>query len=233
MPNTVWTILVAAITAVATATATGLFVTPRLDARKKRLGEVHTARGTFNTHMMTVLSACTRLQNLPPPADDDPAWTPIMRKRLTGERERWLQQIDDATRWMIDHVETYAGSWPAHRLIEFAITYAGNARMLVLSEREETTKLELLIARTMPVQRQFFGWPWLRSRRYFADRQAFAQVLARLTDEPTPPWVRQHPPRDAPYECGAARTVGRGSPPGGRSPGGRTLAGNAGGSRAR
>jgi hypothetical protein len=39
MPNTLWALLVAAVTAVMTTLAVGLFVTPRMEARKKRLGE--------------------------------------------------------------------------------------------------------------------------------------------------------------------------------------------------
>nr|WP_245695524.1 hypothetical protein [Streptomyces antibioticus] len=48
---------------------------------------------------------------------------------------------------------TYAGSWPSRHLIQFAVEYAGNARILLLSEREEADKLELLLALTAPVQR--------------------------------------------------------------------------------
>lgn len=184
MPGTLWTILVAAVTAVVTAIATGLFVTPRLDARKKRIGEAHAARDTFNTQLGVVLAACTRLQLLPA---DNPAWTPVLRERLTGERERWLQQLDDATRWMVDRVETYAGSWVLHQHINSAVEYAGYARMLMLSEREESTKLELLAALTLPVQRQFFGFWWSRVRHCVDDQRTFAETVARLTGEPTAP----------------------------------------------
>lgn len=185
MHSTVWTILVAAVTAVVVSIANGLIVTPRMEARKKRLGEVHSARDSFSTHMTTIVSACVRLLSVPPPADDDTAWTPVMRGRLAGERERWLQQIDDSTRWMIDNVATYAGSWPLRRLVEFATAYAANARMVMLSEREETAKLRHLLDLTRPVQRQFFGWPWSRARHHFADRRAFADILDRLEREAT------------------------------------------------
>ncbi|WP_326655645.1 hypothetical protein [Streptomyces sp. NBC_01750] len=187
MPNTVWTLLVAAVTAVVTALAVGLFVTPRMEARRKRLGEVHTARDTFGAHMMRIISASSLLQRIQLPLADDPGWTPVMRERLAGERERWLQQLDDATRWLIDNVATYAGSWPMSHLIQFAVDYAGNVRMVVLSEREEDTKLELLLALTVPVQRQFFGWPWSRARHALADRRAFAETLALIGGEPTAP----------------------------------------------
>ncbi|GGP93931.1 hypothetical protein [Streptomyces melanogenes] len=187
MPDTVWTILVAAATAVVTATATSLIVAPRMEARKKRLGEVHTARDAFGAHMLRIISACSLLQNTPLPAPDDPDWTATMRERLTGERDRWLQQLDDATLWLIDNVATYAASWPGRHLIQFAVEYAGTARMVMLSERDDATKVQLLLALTVPVQRQYFGWPWARARHALADRRTFAQTLAHINGAPTAP----------------------------------------------
>jgi hypothetical protein len=187
MPDTASTILVAAATALVTTTATGLVVTPRMEARKKRLGEVHAARDAFGAHMLRIIAACGQLQNIQLPPADDPDWTPVLRERLAGERERWWQQIDDATRWLIDNVVTYAGSWPLRPLIEMPITYASHARLVVLSEREEATKLELLLELTVPVQRQYFGWPWSRASHIVADRRAFAETLARITGESVAP----------------------------------------------
>ncbi|ARE79520.1 hypothetical protein B6R96_36335 (plasmid) [Streptomyces sp. Sge12] len=184
MPNTAWTIAVAAVTAVVAATATGLTVTPRLDARKKRIGDAHAARDAFNTHLTTVLMASTRLRNFPLPAADDPACTPVVRERLAAERERWLQQIDEATQWMNDHVATFAGGWPSRHLIDLAVAYSSHARMLILSEREETTKLDLLGDLTLPVQRQFFGFWWTRLRHFHADHRKFTETVERLTEQP-------------------------------------------------
>ncbi|MFD9033269.1 hypothetical protein ACFVZW_19270 [Streptomyces sp. NPDC059567] len=187
MPNILWTVLVAAATAVVTAFAVGMLATPRMEARKKRLGDVHAARDTFSASMTRIVSACSLLQRIPTPAADDPDWTPVMRERLQAERNRWLQQLDDATVWLIDNMATYAGSYPASHLTQFAVEYAGNARMVVLSEREETTKVELLLALTVPVQRQFFGWPWSRARHMIADRQVFGETVARISGEPATP----------------------------------------------
>jgi hypothetical protein len=112
MPNIVWTLLVATVTALVTTIATGVLVIPRLEARKRRIQEAHTARDTFNSSLLTIISACNRLQSLPLPAAYDPDCTEVVRARLAAERERWMQQMDDATRWLIDHVETYAAGWP-------------------------------------------------------------------------------------------------------------------------
>ncbi|MFJ2112430.1 hypothetical protein ACIOEX_11145 [Streptomyces sp. NPDC087850] len=187
MPNTVWTLLVAAATAVVTALATGLFVTPRMEARKKRLGDVHAARDAFSAHMTRIATVCALLQQIQLPAEDEPGRTPVMRERLAGERERWWEQLDESTRWLIDNVATYAGSWAPQSLIQFAVEYAGNARLVVLSEREEATKVQILLALTLPVQRQFFGWPWSRARYAVADRQSFAGTLTLISGEPTTP----------------------------------------------
>ncbi|MCA1223921.1 hypothetical protein [Streptomyces sp. 8L] len=59
--------------------------------------------------------------------------------------------------------------------------------MVVLSEREEATKVEILLALTLPVQRQFFGWPWPRARHAVADRQSFTRTLALISGEPSIP----------------------------------------------
>ncbi|MEU3341997.1 hypothetical protein [Streptomyces sp. NPDC006668] len=185
--NIAWTLLVAAATSVVTTLAVGVLVAPRMEARKKRIGEVHTARDTFGSHMLRIISTCHQLQAIQPPADDDPNWTPVLRERLAGERARWWHQIDDSTRWMIDNVVTYAGSWPVRRLIKLPITYAGHARMVVLSEREENTKLELLLQLTVPIQRQYFGWPWSRVRHLVADHRAFEATVARLDGEDSAP----------------------------------------------
>src|SRR3954463_12337271 len=80
---------------------------------------------------------------------DHPDWTPVTRERLATERTRWGQQLDEATVWLLDNATTDAGSWPNARIIRFAIDYAGHARAVVLSEREETTKVELLLAQTV------------------------------------------------------------------------------------
>jgi hypothetical protein len=57
----------------------------------------------------------------------------------------------------------------------------------VLSERQEATKVELLLALTAPVQRQFFGWPWSRARHVVADHRAFAEAIALISGEPGTP----------------------------------------------
>lgn len=187
MSSTLWTLSVACLTAVVTSLVLGLFITPRMEARKNRVGSAHALRDAFNTHMGQIVSACLLLQHFPAPPGDDLSFTPVMRERLTGERARWLQQLDDATLWLIDNATAYAGGWPTARLIRFATDYAGHARLVVLSEREENTKVELLVALTAPVQRQLFGWIWARARHALADHQTFADVCSSISGEPSTP----------------------------------------------
>lgn len=114
--NVLWVLALAVVTSIATTVATGSLVVPRLDARKRRIQLAHTARDTFNASLLTIISACGRLENMPLPAPGDPECTAVMRVRLTSERARWVNQLDEATVWLIDNVETYAASWPLEQL---------------------------------------------------------------------------------------------------------------------
>ncbi|MEU2500264.1 hypothetical protein ACPCC5_27290 [Streptomyces pseudogriseolus] len=180
MPNILWTLLVATVTALVTTVATGVLVIPRLEARKRRIQEAHTARDTFNSNLLKIISACARLQSLPLPAADDPDCTEVVRVRLAAERERWMQQLDDATRWLIDHVETYAAGWPLGELRTMAAHYAAASRMVMISERPEETKAELLAELAAPVQGIYFTYAWNRARNYRTDRASLAAALARV-----------------------------------------------------
>ncbi|MGW0842122.1 hypothetical protein ACWD26_18495 [Streptomyces sp. NPDC002787] len=185
MPNTVWTVLVATVTALVTTVATGVLVSPRLEARKRRIQEAHIARDTFSASLLTIISACARLQSLPLPAPDDPDCTDVVRARLAAERERWMQQLDDATRWLIDHVETYSAGWPLGELRDVAARYAAASRMVMISERSEEAKVELLAKLAAPVQGIYFTYVWNRARNYHRDRASLTTVLAQVNAVPT------------------------------------------------
>jgi hypothetical protein len=185
MPNTLGTIVVALITALAVTAATNLLLIPRLEARKRRILETHLARDTFNSSMVTILSTCATLRELPLPPDGDPHVTAVVRERLSAERERWMQQIDDATRWMVDQRATFSKSWLTDRLRETVDTYVVVARLVMLSEREESTKLDLLLELTGPVQDMFFA-RWWRAPQYQQHEERFAAARARAVGEADP-----------------------------------------------
>ncbi|MER7956459.1 hypothetical protein [Streptomyces sp. NPDC096030] len=99
-------------TALVTTVGTGWLVLPRLEARKRRIMDAHQARDKFLATMLRISSAGSRLQAVQEPAADDTAWTPVMRERFGEERARWVKQLDEATEWMVDHLETFMPTWP-------------------------------------------------------------------------------------------------------------------------
>ncbi|KIF67091.1 hypothetical protein HY68_35740 [Streptomyces sp. AcH 505] len=187
MSNTLWTLLVAAVTAMVTALAVGLFISPRMEARKKRVGDLNSLRDTFHANLMRITTSCQLLKKFELPAADDPHCTPAMRERLTGERNRWWQQIDEATMWLVDNAAIYASSWPFPRLVRLANAHAYYARVVVMSERDEAMKVEFLRLLTVPVFRQFFGFPWARARHVETDQRAFDALCMAINAEPNTP----------------------------------------------
>src|SRR4051812_21142856 len=112
---------------------------PRLEARKARILKVHEHRDQLATHCLAITMNCARLKDSSA-ADDDPDLA-----ALTPERERWRGKINESTLWLIDNMESFALSYPAHRGIqEVLVRYIVAARGIWLSEREEAAKLDLL-----------------------------------------------------------------------------------------
>lgn len=164
-PGMLETVVVALVTALVTTVGTGWLVVPRLEARKRRIGELHQARDKFLASMLRVVSAGTRLQAIGEPAADDPAWTEEMRGRVRAERARWMKQLDEATEWMVDNLETYAPTWPTAVLREMIGTYVAHARAVAISGRGDDRKAELLTELTEPVWEVFGSRGWQRGPR--------------------------------------------------------------------
>ncbi|MGY4997411.1 hypothetical protein [Streptomyces sp. 900105245] len=156
------TILIALATALVTTVGTGWLVVPRLEARKRRIGEAHQARDRFLASMLRIVAAAARLREIEEPAADDPGWTDVMRERVRAERARWMKQIDEATEWMVDNMETFAPTWPTDVLRQMIGTYAAHARAVAISEREDTKKAERLVELTEPVWAVFGSRGWQR-----------------------------------------------------------------------
>jgi hypothetical protein len=178
------TVLIAVVTALVTTVATGWLVAPRLDARKHRILELHKARDQFLASMLQVLSAAARLQNFPAPDPNEPAWTEVMRERVAAERARWVEQLDEATKWMVDNIETYALTWPMDFLRSLIGNYVSHARAVMISERQDGRKAELLEELTTPVWEVFGSRGWQRSpRRLMRAEQRLTAVIEEISAE--------------------------------------------------
>lgn len=162
------TILIALATALVTTVGTGWLVVPRLEARKRRIGDLHQARDRFLASMIRIMAASSRLRGMGEPAVDDPDCTDALRERIRQERARWMKQIDEATEWMVDNAETYALTWPAAVLRQMIGTYVSHARAVAISEREDTRKAALLADLTEPVWEVFGSRGWQRGPRILA-----------------------------------------------------------------
>ncbi|MGW4442026.1 hypothetical protein [Streptomyces sp. NPDC004682] len=93
--ETLETLVLALATSLATTVGVGWLVAPRLEVRKRRIGELHQARGRFLASMLRIVSAAGRLRAVEEPALGDPGWTDVMRDRVRAERARWMTQLDE------------------------------------------------------------------------------------------------------------------------------------------
>ncbi|MGW4441906.1 hypothetical protein [Streptomyces sp. NPDC004682] len=108
MPSERGTLVLALVTSLVTTVGTGWLVAPRLESRKRRIGELHQARDKFLASMLRIVAAAGRLRAEEEPALGDPGWTDVMRDRVRAERARWMAQLDESTVWMVDNLESYA-----------------------------------------------------------------------------------------------------------------------------
>lgn len=189
MPTPLETVALSLLTSVAGTFVTMWLVQPRLEARKARILEAHAARETFSASVLTIQGACQRLRAVRP--DEEPAMGDVVRARLDRERERWLQQLDDATRWMIDNVETFATGWPTGTLRDLVHGYVGHARMVWLSERDEALRVKYLADLSAPVRDLFFAHAWRRRPIASVQRlqELFATIEAEGGDPASPPAI--------------------------------------------
>lgn len=175
------TVLIAVITAVVTTFALSRFA-PRLEARSVRIKAAWAARDAFSGHLLTILSATGRLENL----DPDEAAEPL-RSRFQGECDRWAAQVEESTRYLIDHVEQYVltyPSWPLdlHGLMTGSVVAARGLWLSELPLRERARRVNALAE---PVQGIFFARKSYRLRHLADDRQRLRELL-RAVNEPAP-----------------------------------------------
>ncbi|MFJ1654683.1 hypothetical protein ACIOC2_25620 [Streptomyces sp. NPDC088337] len=118
-----------------------------------------------------------------------------------------MAQLDEST--MVDNLESYAPTWPAEVLRTMIGTYVTHARAVVVSERQDDRKAELLVELTEPVWEVFGSRGWQRGPRLLARSlerlaatlDAIGADVDRQLDVPTsdPEWrVRDSRARGAP-----------------------------------
>ncbi|MEV6105851.1 hypothetical protein AB0M28_14200 [Streptomyces sp. NPDC051940] len=179
MPSWLNTILLS----LATTIATGWLILPRLEARNRQIQDAHKTREAFSGAVLAILICTSRLENTTIPQDA----TPAVRSGLEAERERWRQELDTATRGLIDSSAPLTFPLAARTA---AVAYAVHARGVWLSERSEEDKLALLSKLSGDAQTLLFTAWWRRPRRLRA-----LKALLELGSEEQP---SQDPPARAP-----------------------------------
>ncbi len=173
----------------ATALFIGLVITPRLEARNKRIRLAHEARDEFSRRVLIILSASARLRESTIPAalmEQRPA----LAEKLAAERDRWVDQLDEATRYLMDNLETFGLSYATNRGRDIVGRFVTHSRAIVLSERTVETKAERLTVLAGPVQNIFFTRRWrvLTIGRSFEEfDQAVAALDADLPEDAITP----------------------------------------------
>ncbi|QSS91298.1 hypothetical protein [Streptomyces sp. M54] len=184
MPSWITSILLAA----ATTLFIGLVVNPRLEARKPRIEAKNNqkrvaweARAEFSKRVLTILSACGRLQEsaVPPSLAET---RPALAERLDAERQRWLAQLDEATRYLVDNMELFALGYATDRLRRIVGQFVVHARAVVLSDRPVEKQIERLTALTGPIQNLFFVPRW-RVTTVVRSFEQFERALAALDED--------------------------------------------------
>lgn len=153
VPSVVVPALVSVVGSVASVWVTGRYISPSLEARNRRKQAGHQVRDKVSQSLITIMSASGQLQNTEPPE----AATDTVRAALENERDRWRQQLDDATRYLVDNVAHFALTYPDTRLMALATRYIASARMLMISDRTEAEKLRHLRELTEPFFLMYFA----------------------------------------------------------------------------
>ncbi|WP_405904089.1 hypothetical protein OG696_35865 [Streptomyces sp. NBC_00656] len=165
----------------ATALFVGLVVTPRLEVRNKRVRLAHEARDEFSRRVLVILSASARLREMSIPealAERRPA----LVEKLRAERERWVDQLDDVTRYMVGNMETFGLSYATERGRDLVGRFVTHSRAFMLSERAVETKAERLAALAGPIQNIFFTRRW-RVITIVRSFEQFERVVAALDED--------------------------------------------------
>ncbi|HTJ68771.1 MAG TPA: hypothetical protein VL551_14645 [Actinospica sp.] len=135
-------------------------IVPAANARTKATEVVHEDRRQFNSYVITILAACAKLNATASGSERSYAEAQLLKH----ERDRWVAQIDDATKWMIDNLERVALSYLnllGYR--DLLLRYSFAVRMVWISERSAEERQRMIVEMTEPVQAIFFVRPRWRA----------------------------------------------------------------------
>ncbi len=97
-----------------------------------------------------ILALCDNLEKVP-------AAPTAVRPSLQGERERWISQLDEATRWLADNWQWYALTYArALNLRGLMLNYPGEVRGVWLSVRPLEQRVRRIEELTALVQTIYF-----------------------------------------------------------------------------
>jgi hypothetical protein len=171
MPEWISTILIAA----GTSLFVGWFISPRLEARNRRIQEVHQAREKFFQSVCTLEIGCARLRGF----HFSPGASEAAQATLRGERDRWLARIEETSAWLIDDADSYINCFRRGWEWEAALMYVTAARMLWISSWPVAAKLVRLQELSKEAATAFQPRPW-RIRAILRAERKLDQLMEKL-----------------------------------------------------
>lgn len=174
MPQTLSTIVVAALTSGTVTLGIEWVFKPRLEARKERLLEHHRKRRTFASQMHTIMVNIAKWSSLDLPSERPDTVTML----LTQDREAAERRIDAAITAMNDDAFDIVTPYATQRIRDLVLRYIFNTRMIQLSDRTRADKWTLLQILTQDTHTWLFGGTW----RFWSRGKAMLHLMKTLDD---------------------------------------------------
>ncbi|WP_159012005.1 hypothetical protein [Streptomyces sp. NRRL F-5123] len=167
------------LTALGTTVVLELTVKPWLEARSERVRESLRVRYRLAQQATTILAACDRLEAGQQTSERATTTTREERdgravtsthfgsivSKIYIEKRRWQDQLDEATKVIVDSYESSGHSLVKLFFGELLADYALTARWVAVSDLPQQAKIQYLRSMTRPARTLFFSnWPvWLRN----------------------------------------------------------------------
>ncbi|GAB2717737.1 hypothetical protein [Kitasatospora kifunensis] len=163
---------------------------PRYDARSVRIKAAWADRDQFSKDVLTILAAAGRLLAVQVPNEA----SEVMRSRLEAERARWAEQIDVATRNLVDNMERYLLGYPNRLgLHDLLGRYAAAARFIWISERSEERRVEMVRDLSAHIQGIVFAKASYKLG-HLTDHRTELRRLLEVLETPETPELAAVPP---------------------------------------